>query len=121
MNTQYHDLNTFLLSAMQDKILIPDNTTIPISNNRYLDNDGYTNIPVSIVDETHSDANTIQAEYFTIRLTDISCMDIIFENQNCRFILGIIRILLFTAQDGVSIATIPPQHYTSYRLRTAQV
>ena len=65
---------------MQYGMLMPANTIIPASNNKYLDSDGYTNNPVSIVDMVHSNANAIQAVYLAILPIVVLGMDIILSN-----------------------------------------
>lgn len=61
-------------------MLMPVNTINPTSNNKYLDSDGYTNNPVSIVDTVHSNANAIQAVYLAILPIGVLGMDIILSN-----------------------------------------
>ena len=65
---------------MQYEMLMPANTIIPTSNNKYLDSDEYTNNPVSIVDMVHSNANAIQAVYLAILPIVVLGMDIILSN-----------------------------------------
>lgn len=65
---------------MQYGMLMPANTIIPTSNNKYLDSDEYTNNPVSIVDTVHSNANAIQAVYLAILPIGVLGMDIILSN-----------------------------------------
>ena len=65
---------------MQYEMLMPANTIIPTSNNKYLDSDEYTNNPVSIVDTVHRNANAIQAVYLAILPIVVLGMDIILSN-----------------------------------------